>query len=167
MLTVGTVGLRKGSPYVLEAAKQLKGRAQFRLIGGIEVEREAEAQLRKHLELTGPVSRSEIARHFAWADVFLLPSLCEGSATVTYEALAHGLPVICTVNTGSVVRDGVEGFIVPIRDAAAIVDRLRHLLDDPEMFKVMRTNATKRADEFTVAKYAERLKSTLNASCSS
>ena len=167
VLTVGTVGLRKGSPYVLEAAKQLQGRAQFRLIGGIEVEREAEAQLRKHLELTGPVSRSEIARHFAWADVFLLPSLCEGSATVTYEALAHGLPVICTVNTGSVVRDGVEGFIVPIRDAAAIVDRLRHLLDDPEMFKVMRTNATKRADEFTVAKYAERLKSILNASCSS
>ena len=167
VLTVGTVGLRKGSPYVLEAATQLKGHAQFRLVGGIEVEREAEAQLRKHLELTGPVSRSEIARHFAWADVFLLPSLCEGSATVTYEALAHGLPVICTVNTGSVVRDGVEGFIVPIRDAAAIVDRLRHLLDDPEMFKVMRTNATKRADEFTVAKYAERLKSILNASCSS
>src|SRR5208283_380502 len=108
VLTVGTVGLRKGSPYVLEAAKQLTGKAVFRMVGGIGVTREAETQLREHLELTGAVSRNEIAKHFEWADVFLLPSICEGSATVTYEALAHGLPVICTPNTGSVVRDGME-----------------------------------------------------------
>ena len=164
VLTVGSVGLRKGSPYVLEAARQLKGRAQFRMVGGIGVTREAEVQLREHLELTGPVPRSEIARHFAWADVFLLPSLCEGSATVTYEALAYGLPVICTPNTGSVVRDGVEGFIVPIRDAAAIVDRLRQFLDDSELLKRMSANGAVRAKEFTVAKYGDRLTSALRMS---
>jgi glycosyltransferase involved in cell wall biosynthesis len=166
VLTVGTVGLRKGSPYVLEAAKQLKGCAQFRLVGGIGVAREAEAQLREHLELTGPVPESELAGQFAWADVFLLPSLCEGSATVTYEALANRLPVICTANTGSVVRNGIEGFIVPIRDAAAIVERLHRFLDDSELMRRMSAKGATRAKEFTVAKYGYRLTSALRMSCS-
>ena len=49
----------------------------------------------------------------ASADVFVFPSLFEGSAVVTYEALAAGLPSVVTPSAGSVVRDGVEGFIVP------------------------------------------------------
>jgi len=161
VLTVGTVGLRKGSPYVLEAARQLKGKAQFRMVGSIGVEHDAEVKLRDHVELTGPVPRSDLAAHFDWADVFLLPSLCEGSATVTYEALAHGVPIICTPNTGSVVRDGLEGFIVPIRDAAAIVDRLRQLLHDTVLLRQMSANGVLRAEQFTVAKYGDRLRSAL------
>jgi glycosyltransferase involved in cell wall biosynthesis len=157
VLTVGSVGLRKGSPYVLAAAKLLKGKAEFRMVGGVGVLPGAEAQLREHLELTGPVPRSEIAKHFAWADVFLLPSLCEGSATVTYEAMAQGLPVICTPNTGSVVRDGVDGFIVPIRDATAIAARLEQLAVDTDLRENFSANARQRASEFTVAAYGRRL----------
>jgi len=157
VLTVGTVGLRKGAPYVLEAAKRLKDKAVFRMVGSIGVTREAEAQLREHLELTGPVPRSEVARHFAWADVFLLPSLCEGSATVTYEALGHGLPVVCTPNTGSVVRDGREGFVVPARDIHAVVGRLEALLADPALLENLSLNANNRAREYTVAEYSRRL----------
>lgn len=162
VLTAGSVGLRKGSPYVLGAAKQLKGKALFRMVGGIGVTPEAEVPLREHLELVGPVPRSEIAQHFAWADVFLLPSLCEGSATVTYEALAHGLPVICTPNTGSVVRDGVEGFIVPVRDVDAIVGRLEKLHAQPELRATLSANARARAAEFTIAAYGRRLLDALN-----
>ena len=51
----------------------------------------------------------------AAADVFVFPSLFEGSAVVTYEALACGLPSVVTPDAGSVVRDGVEGFVVPGR----------------------------------------------------
>jgi len=157
VLTVGAVGLRKGSPYVLAAAKQLQGKAEFRMVGGIGVLPEAEAALRGHLELTGSVPRARMADHFAWADIFLLPSLCEGSATVTYEAMAHGLPVICTPNTGSVVRDGVDGFIVPIRNAAAIATRLEQLAADVALREYLSANARERAGEFTVAAYGRRL----------
>jgi len=157
VLTVGTVGLRKGAPYVLEAAKQLKGRARFRLVGRVGVTREAEAQLREHLELTGPVPRSDIARHFGWADVFLLPSICEGSATSTYEAMGYGLPVICTPNAGSVVQDGVEGYIVPPFQESAIVERISQLAADPELLGQMSSLAIARAREFTVEKYGGRL----------
>jgi glycosyltransferase involved in cell wall biosynthesis len=142
---------------VLAAAKQLKDKAVFRMVGSIGVTSQAEAQLREHLELTGPVPRSEIAQHFAWADVFLLPSLCEGSATVTYEALGYGLPVICTPNAGSVVRDGLEGFIVPVRDATAIAVRIEQLAQDPELRAQMAAKAKARAAEFTVGAYGQRL----------
>jgi glycosyltransferase involved in cell wall biosynthesis len=54
---------------------------------------------------------------------FVFPSIEEGSALVTYEALAYGLLVVTTPNAGSVVRDGVEGFIVPICDPDAPVER--------------------------------------------
>jgi len=161
VLTVGTVGLRKGSQYVLEAAKQLKGKAVFRIVGTIGVTREAETQLRGYVQLTGPVPQTEIAGHFSWADVFLLPSLCEGSATVTYEALAYGLPVICTPNAGSIVRDAVDGFIVPTRDAEAVAKRLRELSEDSALLEQVSTSASERAKEFTVAKYGERLMSAI------
>ena len=65
------------------------------------------------MELAGPVPRSVVAEHYAWADVFLLPSVCEGSATATYEAIASGIPVICTPNAGSVIEDGRQGFRSP------------------------------------------------------
>ena len=157
MLTVGAIGLRKGSPYVLAAAKQLKDKAVFRMVGSIGVTSQAEAQLREHLDLTGPVPRSDIAKHFAWADIFLLPSICEGSATVTYEALGYGLPVICTPSAGSVVRDGLEGFIVPLRDAAAIAGRIDRLAQNVELRAQMAAQAKARAAAFTVGAYGQRL----------
>ena len=157
VLTVGVVGLRKGSPYVLEAAKQLKGKAVFRMVGSIGVTPEVEFHLRQYVQLTGAVPRNEIAAHFRWADVFLLPSLCEGSATVTYEAMAFGLPVICTPNTGSVVRDSIDGFIVPIRDSEQIADRLNRLATDPARLVEMGAQAEIRSCGFNLKNYANRM----------
>lgn len=154
VLTVGTVGLRKGSPYVLEAARQLAGRAQFRMVG--QVSRAARGLLSKHVEVMGPVARSDLGEHFQWADVFLLPSICEGSATAVYEALAAGLPTVCTANTGSPVREGLDGFVVPIRDAQAIVERLT-ALEDAGLRESMAANAARRAEEFTLEAYGGRL----------
>jgi glycosyltransferase involved in cell wall biosynthesis len=157
VLTIGTVNLRKGAPYVLGAAKSLGGAAQFRMVGPISVTLGALQKIAEHVEVVGPVPRPEVAQHYAWADVFLLPSICEGSATVCYEALAAGLPVITTPNAGSVVRDGIEGFIIPIRDSDAIADRLDRLISDPGLLAEMSQNAHLRAQEFTVQKYGERL----------
>jgi glycosyltransferase involved in cell wall biosynthesis len=101
-------------------------------------------------------------RLYAWADVLLLPSICEGSATVTYEALATGLPVICTHNTGSIVRDGIDGFIIPIRDPDAIVERLQRLLGDPKLREELAANAHRRSLDYDVAAYGQRLLETIH-----
>lgn len=157
VLILGGVGLRKGSPYVLAAAQALRGQAVFRMVGGIECSPSAAASLGEAVELVGSVPHAELRQHFHWADVLLLPSLCEGSATAVYEALAASLPVICTANTGSVVRDGIDGFIVPIRDSQAIVDRLLRLSSDPALRRHMARNAGDRARSFDLAAYRRRL----------
>jgi glycosyltransferase involved in cell wall biosynthesis len=158
VLTVGAVGLRKGSPYVLAAAQQLGTPAEFRIVGSTaSISNGRLDQLRNHADVRGVVPRAEIFEHYTWADVFLLPSLCEGSATVTYEALAAGLPVIATPNTGSCVCDGVDGFIVPIADAGAIAAKIEMLANDRELLKTMSRNALDRAEELTVEAYGARL----------
>lgn len=163
VLTVGSVGLRKGSPYVLKAAKRLRERATFRMVGRVGAPPAAERELSQHLELVGPVPRSEILKHYAWADVFLLPSICEGSATVTYEAMAAGLPVICTPNTGSVVRDGIEGFIAPIRDLETIIAQLEALATDRALLCEMSRAARIRAENYcTLISYKQRLVAALS-----
>ncbi|MBO1067960.1 MAG: glycosyltransferase family 4 protein [Dolichospermum sp. DEX189] len=157
ILTVGGVGLRKGSPYVLAAAQKLQKLAIFRMVGPLGIKPEMQSLLADNVELTGAIPRSEIIGQYTWSDVFLLPSICEGSATVIYEALAAGIPVICTANAGSVVRDGIEGFIVPIRDHQAIIDKVELLATNPELRYEMSKNAKARASEFTLNRYGQRL----------
>jgi len=167
VLLAGGVTLRKGAPYVLEAARASTGVAEFRWCGGVGVLPEAASQLKQHVELRGAVPRSSMSEHYAWADVFLLPSICEGSATVCYEALAAGLPVITTPNAGSVVRDGIDGFIVPIRDGEAITGKLELLARDPELIAWISANGTARSREFSVEKYGERLVGAIGHACES
>jgi glycosyltransferase involved in cell wall biosynthesis len=163
VLTVGTVSLRKGAPYVLETARILSGSALFRMVGPLGISVEAQQQLARHVELVGPVPRSEIARHYLWADVFLLPSICEGSATVCYEAMAAGLPVIATPNAGTVVRDGIDGFLVPPADAPAIAERLTRFLCDASLLRAASSQALERAAEFDISGYGARLLAALAA----
>lgn len=161
VLTIGAVGLRKGSPYVGAVARALGDTAHCRIVGPIDISAEAQASLAGSVELTGSIPRSEMRAQFEWADVFLLPSLCEGSATAVYEALAAGLPVICTENTGSVVRHGIDGYIVPIRDVAETTQILKQFASSSETLSRMGQNARERAQDFTVARYGERLISAL------
>jgi glycosyltransferase involved in cell wall biosynthesis len=163
ILTVGEVGLRKGSPYVVEAARLIGASAQFRLAGPTKLSDAILKQIREVVELRGIVPRAEMAEEYRWADVFLLPSICEGSATAIYEALAMGLPVITTENAGSVVQDGVEGFIVEPRDSEAIAAAIERLAADDQLREEMSAAALARAAEFTVRKYGERLVAAVDA----
>lgn len=156
VLTVGQVGLRKGAGCVMAVAKALHGKAEFRWVGSVALLEPARLELGRHIELTGAVARSEILKHYAWADVFFLPSVCEGSATVTYEALACGLPVVTTPNAGSLVRDGVDGYVVPIYDTMAMAERLRLLADDRALLTKFSEAAAQRAGEVSLTAYQQR-----------
>lgn len=158
VLFVGSIELRKGIPYLLHAAEQIPSReAIFRAVGPVRIAADAARKIATRIELTGPLPRSELAEQYAWADVLVLPSLSEGSANVGYEALANGVPVITTPAAGSVVRDGIEGYIVPVRDANAIAERLRYLSADRKALRDMAAAAKLHAQEFTVEHYAKRL----------
>jgi glycosyltransferase involved in cell wall biosynthesis len=163
ILTVGSVGLRKGTPYVLAAANMVRRRATFRLVGALDCDSTAVNHLSEVVELVGSVPHAAMLQHFAWADVFLLPSLCEGSATAIYEALGASLPVICTDNCGSVVRDGVDGLVVPIRNAEAIAEAVLRLANNADLRRQMAGNAGARALEYNFGSYGRSLLAALDA----
>ena len=160
---VGTAQLRKGIHILGMAAQKLSPRNyEFRVAGGVsDVVRKH--RLTQRLNFLGRVPRADIQQEYAQADIFVLPSLAEGSAEVTYEALAVGLPVITTEAAGSVVRDGIEGFIVPERDADAVAERIEELVENRELRDRMAAAARKRAKSYTWDKYAERLLGVLQA----
>ncbi len=162
VLVAGSLGLRKGTPYVIEAARKLRGLADFKLAGTVTVDASALKYLPPNVEILGHVGKEEMTRLYSWAHVFLLPSICEGSATVTYEALSMGVPVICTPNTGSVVRDGIDGYIVPTSSSEGIIEKIVALHDDPCLLPRMSCQAFERSREFSVAAYGERLMKALS-----
>jgi glycosyltransferase involved in cell wall biosynthesis len=125
VLFAGTVCLRKGIQYLWQTAGKLDpSRFEIRAVGPIAISTKGEVLLRQRMALLGPCTRAEMVEHYRWADVLVLPTLAEGSANVTYEALARGVSVITTPNAGSTVRDGVDGYLVPIRDPEAIRESL-------------------------------------------
>lgn len=126
ILFVGEVGYRKGAHYLIEAARRLGSEYHVRFCGPIVLPPKLTQAAPSNCEFRGIVPRGEMPNQYSWADVFCLPSLLEGSATVTYEAMAAGLPIVTTLNSGSLVRDGVDGLIVPHRDVDALVDALEH-----------------------------------------
>jgi glycosyltransferase involved in cell wall biosynthesis len=163
VLTVGQVCLRKGAAYAMEVAQALQGIAELRWVGPVRLLDAAKAELARHLELTGTVARSHIMKHYEWADVFFLPSVCEGSATVTYEALACGLPVVTTPNAGSPVRDGVDGFVVPAHASATMTARLRQLHHDRPLLARLAEAAVRRSQDVSLSSYQRRLLQVLSA----
>ena len=158
VLFVGTIQLRKGIQYLMEAARTLKGKGvKIRAVGAARVSSGAMKQIGGVIDLAGAVPRSGLRSEYDWADVLVAPSISEGSANVCYEAMASGLPIITTPNAGSVVRDGIEGFIVPIRSAEAIAEKLSMLAADRTRVGRLSSNAIERSADFTWQKYGERL----------
>ena len=94
---------------------------------------------------------------FKKASIFVFPSLEEGGAKVTYEAMASGLPLITTENSGSVMRDGIDGFLVPIRDSRAIGEKIRYFYENREEVRRMGMNAAEQVKLHTWQRYQERL----------
>ena len=151
----GLLCARKGIPTLLEAWKQLSLRdASLHLYGRIDPElaeslREAG---RYNIVVHGFVDlKSELPTN----DLFVFPSRWEGSAKAVYEALASGLPVITTPNAGSVVEDGVQGFIIPAGDASALAERIRFFSDNRQALSRFSTEARKLGQRYSWSQYAE------------
>jgi glycosyltransferase involved in cell wall biosynthesis len=145
VLFVGQICLRKGIPYLLEALAPIQlPRFEFCLAGTILPEiRPLLSRYEGRFRYLGVLPHDELYRLYSQASVFVLPSIEEGLAYVQAEAMACGLPVIATPNTGAedLFADGVEGFVVPIRNSEAIRERTLALYHNPELGEQMSRDA--------------------------
>ena len=159
VLYVDDVRLGKGVQYLLEAWEGLRLRdAELWLVGDIKPDiKKVLAKYCNHKDIKCLGFVKNIPELMAKASVFAFPSLDEGSARVTYEAMAAGLPVITTPNAGSLVRDSLDGYLIPIRDASALAERLEFFYKYPEQAKVMGESGRERIKNFTWERYGEEL----------
>jgi glycosyltransferase involved in cell wall biosynthesis len=156
VLFVGQITQRKGITYLFRGYKEMRGPGTELLLAGRISGNPAALQpyqdLYRHL---GNVPQQQLADLYRSADVFVLPTLIEGMPLVVLEAMACGLPVVVTPNGPSdIVRDGIDGFVVPIRDSSAISEKLSLLRDDPSLRQRMGQAARLRSLEFSWQRYA-------------
>jgi glycosyltransferase involved in cell wall biosynthesis len=153
-LFAGGISQRKGIKYLLEAWRRIRRPGwRLQLLGPLPRDPGPLRPYLDEVQILGRVAHSEVAARMAAADVFVFPSLFEGSAVVTYEALACGLPSVVTADSGSVVRDGVEGFLVAPRDVESLAERLERLGTDPRLREEMGLAARARALSFDWPRY--------------
>jgi len=155
----GAASLRKGIHYLARAAEILSTQHpgyEFRVAGPVTETVRNKPECRS-LTFLGSRARADFLAELDAADLFVLPTLAEGSATVIYEALACGVPVVTTRSAGSVVTDGVEGLIVPERDASALADAIAKITSQRDIRGRMSASAIQTAKQFSEAKWGERL----------
>ncbi|MDD5449792.1 MAG: glycosyltransferase family 4 protein [Candidatus Omnitrophica bacterium] len=159
----GAISLQKGVHYLLKALYELKlPNAELWLVGGIS--KEIAPFIKKYdfpgLCLKGVFKQSKLKELYSQGSVFCLASLQEGQAMVILQAMACGLPVICTVNTGGgdIIREGIDGFVIPIRDSEALKEKIIFMYENQEKRKEMGKMALKRVRaDFTWDAYGDRI----------
>jgi glycosyltransferase involved in cell wall biosynthesis len=165
VLFVGQVTQRKGISYLLDAFRIADIPASELVLVGRIVGDAGPWSTYAHVRHRAPMPRWQLPTVYASADVFVLPSLIEGFPLTALEAMACGLPIIVSENTfgSDVVDDGINGFVVPIRDAGAIIDRLRYLHSHPAVRKQMGRAARARALEFSWLEFGRRFLNALGS----
>lgn len=154
-LFMGTLSRRKGLRFLLEAWKRANLISDRLVLCG-RVTRAARELLATYaaanIETPGHV---DVGPYLDAADVFVLPTLMEGSSKAVYEAMGAGLPIITTPNSGTVAEDEREALIVPAGDSDALMRALLRLKKDDNLRAMLGTAARNKAREYTWERYAQ------------
>ncbi|MBI5183637.1 MAG: glycosyltransferase family 4 protein [Nitrospinae bacterium] len=154
---------KRGVQYLLKAWDILNLKlkdAELVLVGDYSVDEPFFAPYRKNksIKFMGIVNdRDRLVDIYQRSSLFILPSIVNSEPLVTYQAMACGLPLIVTPNAGSMVRDNIDGFIVPIRDAEAIAQKILYLYQNRDILNKMGERACAYIREFTWERYERGL----------
>jgi glycosyltransferase involved in cell wall biosynthesis len=160
VLFAGSMTQRKGLADVFAAMKLLKRQDVELIVMGSPLA-SMEFYRSQYADFTYLSTRPhrEVLELMRGCDVLVLPSLAEGRALVQQEAMANGLPLIITENTGGedLIVEGETGFLVPIRNPRVIAEKIAWLADHPAARPEMRTAAIRKAAEYPWQRYRDRI----------
>jgi len=158
ILYVGAMRLLKGVPYLIKALELLPANSfKAVLVGQNHFNTDVLSSFPPEVTVKNQVPRNELSELYKWADVFVMPSLCEGSATVNYEARASGLPAVATFTSGTWIEDEQEGYIVEPGNPEQIASAIQAFLDSPAKVQEMSNNNLRNLSEYTWEAYQNRL----------
>ncbi len=163
IIYTGTVSVRKGIMYLLEVFDDLKlENTELLIVGNIEEDLNKvlkKYKSNKKIIFKKSVKQSELKKFYDISHVFVTCSIEEGLSMVQIQAMSSGLPVICTINSGGqeIVNEGVDGFVLPIRDKARLKDKILFLYYNRNICIEMGKKAQKKAfKHFSWEKYGQR-----------
>ena len=161
-LFVGLVALHKGVHHLLAAWRQLRvpaGAATLEIIGEVNLPRAVLRRCPDSVVFTGRLHGEQVFQRYHRADALVFPTLCDGFGMVVTEAFSQGLPVITTPRAGAaeLVREGVNGFVVPIADPDALARALDWCLTHRAELRAMRAEARATAAAWQWSDYRRRL----------
>lgn len=162
ILYAGQMIPRKGVHYLVDAFNKLDiPNSELWLLGRVDSSLynflETAKNTNHNIKIFGSVPKIELNKYYSQASVFVLPSIADSFPLVSLEAMAAGIPVIVTENTGSkeVVRDTIDGFVIPIRDSETLMEKIQLLFEYPDLRQKMGHSAKKQVMEFTWERYGK------------
>lgn len=168
IITSGNLSIRKGTRYLLEAFDQLNlPNAEIWHIGSIhdDIKEWLSSYKNTNVHFLGHKPQNDLYQYYSQGSVFVLMSLEEGMAMVQPQAMACGLPLIISTNTGGsdlISEQGKEGYVIPIRDVEKLKEVLLDLYNNPKKLAQMSQDAQKRVEKgFTWDDYGDRYVSAL------
>jgi len=159
VLFVGALSQAKGLGYLLEAVAHLRQNIEFTLIGRrVSPSIPASSVLDRYRWIPS-LAYDELLQEMSRHDVLVFPSLHEGFGLVMTEAMSQGLVVITTPHTAGpdLITVNVDGFVVPIRSAPAIEEKLDFLLRDRNRLRTMQAEAREKALVWSWKNYRQHL----------
>jgi starch synthase len=162
ILYVGGLTIRKGLEYLIDAFNKIKFKNKVLHLVGTKtfdfkfIENKIDHQ---HTIIYGHLDQSKINELMNKSQLFVLPSLQDGSGIVVSQALKTGLPVIVSENTGikSLIKKNDCGYVVPIRDYNILSDKIDYLIENPNQLELFSTNAINFSKNHTWKNYVDQL----------
>lgn len=157
---VGGTKEHKGVSYLLQAFEKVGAEtAKLTIVGAVTLPAELRTKYQDIVTFVGMLPHDEIPQIMSEHDLLVMPSLSEGFSLTILEAMACGLPVICSQNSGAVgvIEDGVEGYFVPIQDTDALVNRIRWFDANRDLIPVMGASARATAERHTWVHYSQEV----------
>jgi glycosyltransferase involved in cell wall biosynthesis len=149
ILYLGTLSYRKGLPYLFQAIHSLDiplNQFEVCFIGDIDkgFKKYCDQYKKENWTFLGHIDHYELPRYLQAADVGVIPSVEDGFGMVIPQIMAGGVPVITTTNTGAsdLISEGVNGFVVPVRDPQALARKIELLYHDPERLAQTKISAS-------------------------
>ena len=166
LLFTGGFGFRKGGEYILEAVKNLKEKSPIPFVMDVVGDYSGAkdlilryAQYNLPITFHGPVPQDDLKDFLSSSDIYVFPSLAEGCACSGMEAMAAGLCVVGTHESGFPIVNGKNGVVVPSKDANAVVEAILKLMKGPsEIDRMGKAAAELIQTKYTWGQYAENVK---------
>jgi len=158
VLFLGSIHLGKGIGPLFDAIHLMRDASvEFWFVGQPQISIPMQLQSNTNVRCIGRVPRSETAKYYRAADVFIFPTFSDGFGLTQLEAQASGLPVIASQNCGKVVEHGRNGLLLKEVSACEIADALKYVMANPTVLTAMSVNATQHIAAYSVDRVSHDL----------